>query len=173
MSGEPTGSPEPGAQSAAEWEAGPAQSASATSASPRLRASDAERAATIAVLQDAIARGLLTPDEGSDRMAAVYASRFRNELPAVVADLPPRPASVPTAPGWRALGQQTVLQVRQTVQSVPTRNPRANAALAIALAVLLMLTVVMIGVAAAHGLVDGNHGFDRFDRFDGGGRFNR
>jgi hypothetical protein len=55
---------------------------------PRLRASDAERLATVELLEDAVARGLLTPEEGSDRMATAFAARHRDELPAVTADLP-------------------------------------------------------------------------------------
>src|SRR3954462_7111251 len=36
----------------------------------RLRASDANRAATVQTLQEAVGHGLLTYEEGSDRMAA-------------------------------------------------------------------------------------------------------
>ena len=37
-----------------------------------LRASDADRQATVTRLQDAVARGQLTHDEGSERMALAY-----------------------------------------------------------------------------------------------------
>src|SRR4051794_21921927 len=71
---------------------------------PRLRASDAERQATVQGLQAAVARGLLTPEEGSARMATAFAARHRDELPAVTVDLPARAPAVPaTAAGWRAL----------------------------------------------------------------------
>ena len=42
----------------------------ADDAPPPLRASDADRAETVRALQDAVARGLLTHDEGSERMSA-------------------------------------------------------------------------------------------------------
>ena len=45
-----------------------------------VRASDADRAATARTLQDAVGRGLLTYEEGSDRMAAAYAARFLTAL---------------------------------------------------------------------------------------------
>jgi hypothetical protein len=40
---------------------------SAATSAPRMRASDADRLATVKHLQDAMARGLLAPDEGSER----------------------------------------------------------------------------------------------------------
>ena len=60
---------------------------------PRFRASDVERMAVAQVLQDAVARGLLTPDEGSDRTGAAFAAVYRDELPALTVDLPPAPDS--------------------------------------------------------------------------------
>ena len=58
---------------------------------PRMRASDADRHATVQVLQDAMARGLLTPDEAGERMAAAFAAVHRADLEPMTADLPPRP----------------------------------------------------------------------------------
>jgi Domain of unknown function (DUF1707) len=79
---------------------------------PRLRASDAEREAVVRTLLDAIARGLLTLQEGDERVAAAYAARYRDELGRLTADLPPAPAAGPVAPGWRALALLAWLQVR-------------------------------------------------------------
>ena len=39
----------------------------------RMRASDADRQQTVQQIQDAAARGLLTPDEAGERMSAAYA----------------------------------------------------------------------------------------------------
>jgi Domain of unknown function (DUF1707) len=44
----------------------------------RLRASDADRQQTVHELQDAAVRGLLTPDEAGERMAAAYADGLRS-----------------------------------------------------------------------------------------------
>ena len=49
---------------------------SAAASARRVRASDADRLATVERLQDAVARGLLTPDEGSERMADAFAAVF-------------------------------------------------------------------------------------------------
>src|SRR4051794_41893797 len=69
----------------------------------RLRASDADRAATVQTLQEAVGHGLLTYEEGSDRMAAAFAARFRDELPRLTADLP-AVAAPSQPPGRRRLG---------------------------------------------------------------------
>lgn len=55
----------------------------------RIRASDAEREQVVSVLREAISEGRLTLDEGEERIAAVYAATYRDELPAFTADLPP------------------------------------------------------------------------------------
>src|SRR5436190_1734999 len=83
----------------------------ATAGPGRLRTSDAERSAVVDVLQDAVAHGLLTHDEGGERMASALAAKFRDELPPLTADLPPAPApgpAAPTAAGWRQLGSSVV-----------------------------------------------------------------
>ena len=129
---------------------------------PPLRAADSDRAATVHVLQDAVARGLLTPDEGSDRMAAAFAAVHLRDLAPLTADLPPVPAAVPGAPGWRPLGLMAWEQVRTTVagrhRGVP---PAVRVALA---AVLAMLLIVALGSFVVHGLFDGGP-----DGWDGGG----
>jgi len=60
----------------------------------RIRASDAEREHVVSRLRDAMSEGRLTLDEGEERIAAVYAATYRDELPGFTADLPPaEPAS--------------------------------------------------------------------------------
>src|SRR4051794_28979120 len=78
----------------------------------RLRAADADRHRTVAALQDAVARGLLTSEEAGPRMAAASAAQFLDELPPLTADLPTAAAPTPAAPGWRLLATLAVLQGR-------------------------------------------------------------
>jgi hypothetical protein len=74
---------------------------------PKIRASDAEREAVVSVLREAMSEGRLTLDEGEERIAAVYAATYRDELPGFTADLPspqPPPAAGPPRgqrPPWQ------------------------------------------------------------------------
>ena len=119
-----------------------------------MRASDGDRAATVQVLQDAVARGLLTADEGSDRMAAAFAAVHLRELAPLTADLPPAPVAVRHgAPGWRPLGLLAWEQLRTTVAEARTGGHAAvRLALAAALAVLVL---VAFGSFVLHALFDG------------------
>ena len=102
-----------------------------------------------------IARGLLTLDEGDERVAAAYAARFLDELPRLTADLPPAPASAPVAPGWSALALLARLQVRTAVaglwrgirRAARSRPPRF-AGVAVATVALLALLTIMAATAA-------------------------
>ncbi len=131
---------------------------------PRMRASDADREAVVRTLLDGIARGLLTLDEGDERVATAYAARFLDELPRLTADLPPAPASAPVAPGWRALALLAWLQVRTAVaglwrgirRAARSRPPRL-AGVAVATVTLLALLTIM-AAAAAGGADHGGHG---------------
>ena len=53
-----------------------------------VRASDAEREEYARIVRDAVGEGRLSLDEGDERLATLYAVKFRDELPPVVADLP-------------------------------------------------------------------------------------
>jgi Domain of unknown function (DUF1707) len=55
---------------------------------PALRASDAEREQTAALLRNHVAEGRLTLEEFAQRLDTVYAARTRPELDAVTHDLP-------------------------------------------------------------------------------------
>ncbi len=126
---------------------------------PPMRAADSDRAATVHVLQDAVARGLLTPDEGSDRMAAAWAAVHLRDLAPLTADLPAAPAPAPLpartgAPGWRPLGLMAWEQVRTTVRRAPGR-PGIRLALAAVLAVLLL---VALGSSLLEAVFDGGPG---------------
>jgi hypothetical protein len=136
---------------------------------PRLRASDAERRATVEVLQDAVARGLLTPEEGSDRMATVFAARHRDELPAITADLPAQAPPVPAAAaGWRALAAALVVQLRREVAATRAAGVRSRRAVVAAVVAVLLVGVLVSLVA--HGLWDGGPGDGFRDGFHRGPR---
>ena len=69
-----------------------------------IRASDAEREQFARTIQEAAAQGRLTVPEADDRLAGVFAARYREELPPLVADLPVDGAaerSRPAPVGWR------------------------------------------------------------------------
>jgi hypothetical protein len=139
----------------------------------RVRASDAERTATVDALQDAVTRGLLTHEEGGERMATAFAASFRDELPPLVADLPAAPVAAPTASGWRALWALLVAQVRHEVRAGRATGWRSRRFLVTALVALLLLGLVVAVVGfGLHGLFDGG-GFGHDGGFGdgpGGGR---
>jgi hypothetical protein len=100
-----------------------------------VRASDAEREAVVRVVQQAGADGRLTLAETEERLAGIYAARFRHELTPFTEDLPgPQDRTAGRAgtrlPGWPA-GR--------------SRGPlRAHAAF-----VLVMATVLIAGWVAS------------------------
>jgi hypothetical protein len=65
---------------------------------PVVRASDAERDRARALLRDAAAAGRITADEADERIQALADTRFRHELTAFTADLPPETLHPQTAP---------------------------------------------------------------------------
>jgi hypothetical protein len=136
-------------------------------ASPvRDRASDADRTATVEFLQDAITRGLLTHDEGGERMAAAFSATYRDELPPLTADLPAAaPVPVSTV-GWRALWAVLVAQLRHEVRATRAAGIRSKRFVLTALVALCLLALVVAGIVSAfHGGpgFDGGRGF-RGDR---------
>jgi hypothetical protein len=54
----------------------------------RIRASDAEREEYAQILRAAMTEGRLTLEEGEERLASVYAAKYRDELPPLANDLP-------------------------------------------------------------------------------------
>jgi hypothetical protein len=63
------------------------------SETPAVRASDAERERTVALLRDHAAEGRLTLEEFTDRMSAAYLARTNAELDDLARDLPVAPAA--------------------------------------------------------------------------------
>ncbi len=128
---------------------------SAATHAPRMRASDAERLATVTHVQDAVARGLLTPDEGSERMADAFAAVHLTDLDPLTADLPPTPPEH-TAPGWRSLGTLAVEQLRTSLTSAATGRLRAARVAVVLLVTALFL--VLVGALSGVALSDSGGG---------------
>jgi hypothetical protein len=129
---------------------------------PGLRASDADRHATVTRLQEAVALGLLGHEEGSERMAVAYDARYVDDLPPLTADLPEPPSAAPvarlSAPGWRALLAMAWLQLRILVAGSATGRPsRRRLAIVAAIGVALVVLVVL-GAWGLDGLFGGGHG---------------
>jgi hypothetical protein len=113
---------------------------------PSMRASDADRAATVWQIQDAVARGLLTPDEGSDRMRTAFATRYVRDLRPLTADCPAGTPARAVAPGWRPLAAMAIEQLRVSLSDASSRDVRpGRAALALAVVVALFF---LVGAAA-------------------------
>lgn len=150
-----------------EIRAVPATKGSSRAEPPPMRASDAERYATVEVLQDAIARGLLRLDEGDERMAAAFAARYRRDLAPLTADLPAAKPKRAAPPGWRPLAGLAVEQLKATVRGDGVDRLRpVRVAIALLLAFLLM---VAVGSLAVHLMLDpGPHFGDGFGGYHGG-----
>jgi hypothetical protein len=118
------------------------------SSPPPPRASDAQREAVVRTLQDAVVRGLLTMDEGDERIAAAFAAKFVHDLPPLTADLPPAPLPAPVAPGWRMLATLAWLQLRTALAGVSWRGARARPRLAVAVLALVAVLSIVAGTAA-------------------------
>jgi hypothetical protein len=118
---------------------------------PRLRASDADRMKVVERLHDAVGLGLLTLEEGDERVVAALGARYADELPELTEDLPV-PAAVPVAPGWRAIASTAALQARTSLLGAPTWR-QADAARRRVVAtigtVLAVLVIVLLTASAA------------------------
>lgn len=112
----------------------------------RLRASDADRHAAVMTLQDAMARGLLTPDEASERMGTAFAAVYLSDLGVLIADLPAANPGRARAPGWAALATLTAEQVRSSLMNAAGRRDPVRVAAAL-LVVLLLATAFGVLVA--------------------------
>lgn len=93
----------------------------------RLRAADADRRRVADAVQAAGAEGRLTFEEMEERLSAVYAARYTDELKALTADLPREPAA----------------RGRRSGPPIPLR---IHAAVAVVLAVLLITRWAVSGV---------------------------
>ena len=134
---------------------------------PPVRASDVDRLATVKVLQDAVGRGLLTPDECSERMAAAFAAVHLHELGPLTADLPSgrEEGRLPSPPGWRPLSTMAVAQVWSSLHAPSSGrlNP-ARVAFAVLVAIILL---VLLGSMVGE-FFGGGGGFDHDEFHDRG-----
>ena len=122
----------------------------------RVRAGDTDRQATVRRLQDALARGQLTFDEAGERMSEAWRTRYLADLEPLTADLPPVPAAPTAPPGWTALAQLALVQVRASLATAFAGGPRsARTRLALAATLLGLLALFVLVGAAAHALLDG------------------
>jgi hypothetical protein len=113
---------------------------------PRLPASDAERTATVESVQDAVARGLLTHEEGAERMNAALGARFRDELPGLVVDLPPAPAVRSSPGGRRQIGTSVGAQLRRHAREVAAMSGSRRLLLLALFLVLLVVLLLSVGI---------------------------
>ena len=102
------------------------------------------------MVQDGMARGLLGPVEGSERMAAAFAAVHLRDLGPLTADLPQPPVSAPS--GWRALLVMFLEQLQASLRTAIT-GPRRPAQIGAALLVGFLL--ISCGLLAAHAVFAG------------------
>jgi hypothetical protein len=121
---------------------------------PRVRVSDAERAATVTRLQHALVEGRLDLAETDERVTAAYAARHDSDLQLLLADLPPQVPAPDGAPSWSALWASAVWRTRMLVLSAeaaghtpPTPQQCRFAAALAGLAVVWMLVCAVAGAA--------------------------
>ncbi len=114
---------------------------------PRMRASDAERHATVMALQDAMSRGLLAPDEAGERMGSAFAAVHVDELRALTDDLPAADPGDVRPLGWSGLATMAVEQLRFSLTNGGTG--RLDPARVAALLLLMMLLAAVFGVVVA------------------------
>jgi hypothetical protein len=118
-----------------------------------LRASDAEREAVVVRLHQAVGEGRLSADEAGDRIAAVYAARFRAELRGPVADLPVTggPASGPLS--WDALWAQLLWRTRVVLDRPDAGFPSPSQRRQVAVALLAATAVAWTAIWVLLGLI--------------------
>ena len=130
-----------------------------------IRCSDDEREQTRLHLAEAAGEGRITVDEAEARLIQVAAARFRSDLHAVTADLPPRPTRTSNATGWlpvlalarRQLGADAAALIGRSEKQVSRRRRVAVFIAALTMAVILAALLV----AAFHGL--GEDGFEHHE----------
>jgi hypothetical protein len=115
-----------------------------------IRASDADRLATVMVLQDAMSRGLLNPDEASERMAWAFAAVHRRDLDPLTEDLAPAPAHHDDPLGWRALAAMTADRVRLSLADTTGRLGPTKVAVVF---LVVLLLVIAVGALATEFMV--------------------
>jgi hypothetical protein len=120
----------------------------------RVRVSDAERAATVTLLQHALVEGRLDLAETDERVTAAFAARYDSDLQLLVSDLPPQVPVPDEAPAWSAVWVSAVWRARTVVLGAdaaahtrPTPQQCRFAATLACLAVMWMLVCAVVGAA--------------------------
>jgi hypothetical protein len=126
-----------------------------TGPGPRMRASDAEREAVAHRLHDAVGHGLLSVEEGHERVTAAFAARYVDELGPLTADLP-NPA--PVAPGWRALASTAALQARTSMMGATSWQAAHRTRRRLVLLGLILLGVLLVSSVTAAATTGGGGG---------------
>ena len=119
-------------------------------ASSSVRASHAERAATVERLHAALGEGRLGLDETEDRVAAAYRSSYRSDLIPLLADLPAEPRGLRA--GWIQVWQTIVRQawvsvarVRGSQPTDPSRGQQRAMTVTLVAGVLWVLLCLLVG----------------------------
>jgi Domain of unknown function (DUF1707) len=122
----------------------------------RMRASDEERQHVVDRLHRALAEGRLDLHEADERTAAAYAVRYRDEFPALLADLPAEAGEAgphDSAPTWQALAADLLWRIRTFLlgpgEPAPTATHRRQAALIVGVTFAWVLAWMAIGVLTA------------------------
>lgn len=120
-------------------------------ASLSVRASHAERAATVERLHAALGEGRPELDETEKRVAAAYGSSYRSELVALLADLPaaePRGLRAGWAQVWQTIVRQAWVsqaRVRGTQPTDPSRGQQRAVTVVLVAGVLWVLLCLLVG----------------------------
>jgi hypothetical protein len=114
-----------------------------------VRCSDAERERTSSLIHIAAGEGRLSLAEVDERLALIYDARYRHELDALTADLPPAEA---TTAGWSRVMTGVRRQLVDDVSALFGRQAglMTRRRMVIALAVLFFLSSLVI--LAVHGI---------------------
>jgi hypothetical protein len=124
----------------------------ATTVVGAIRASDPEREQVVARLHAAVGEGRLSLDEAEERITAVYAVRYREDLTSVVGDLPADDMATAAGDGpplWSTLWKGAVWRGLRALHGHPVPRPTPPqsraAALTMVAAVLLFVAFVLLG----------------------------
>ena len=125
----------------------------------RVRASDRERQDVVDRLHTALGEGRLDLAESETRMAAAYGARFRDEFPALVADLPSDAAAEEeVAPNWGGIWTSVVWRTRVALwgtaergRARPTAAQCRTAVWLVLAAAVWLVTCAVLGAALVAG----------------------
>jgi hypothetical protein len=119
-------------------------------ASSSVRASHAERAATVERLHAALGEGRLGLDETEERVAAAYRSSYRSDLLPLLADLPAEPRGLRAgwAQAWQTIVRQawvSLARVRGTPPTNPSRGQQRATTVVLVAGGLWVLLCLLVG----------------------------